>query len=332
MMKKMIENITIEKYKCFENLKLENLSRINIISGKNNVGKTALLEILYIINAGHYRLSLSTIAKNRNIEKKYFQKYIKDTEFFVIVDNSKYNFKVKNKKDLNEEEIKEKNKFNADYDEYICLFVNDDLHLFPLDTVKKEGNTEYQYINSSKPSNETLIKLYSKVQTLNLQQKFLEYLQILDSNIKWLEPYFFNDELVLRVTLENPEISLITSELGEGVNRYIEILASMLSIEAPYTVFKKTIFIDEIENGLHYSKLVEIAKTIIEISQEKDIQVFISTHDKDIIEAFAQASEEMEFKDISSIELYKDEKNIIHPIVMDYDNFIYGIEVGEDFR
>ncbi|NYT26968.1 MAG: AAA family ATPase [Candidatus Thiodubiliella endoseptemdiera] len=40
----MIENINIEHYKCFEEFKIEGLDRINIISGKNNVGKTALLE------------------------------------------------------------------------------------------------------------------------------------------------------------------------------------------------------------------------------------------------------------------------------------------------
>jgi AAA15 family ATPase/GTPase len=79
-------------------------------------------------------------------------------------------------------------------------------------------------------------------------------------------------------------------------------------------------------------KLLDIAKAIIEIVEKEDIQVFITTHDKETIEAFAKASKEVGFKDISSIELYKDEKNIIHPIVMDYDNIIYGIEMGEDFR
>ena len=327
----MLKNIEIIEYKCFKNFKLDGLSRINIISGKNNVGKTALLECLFIENDAVDN-AFDVIARNRNIKKKYFQNYIKEIKYSVIANDIEYNFKVKNKNDLNKREIEEKNKLNADYDEFVCSYRNGNLIFSPLVFAVMEEDSEYKYINSSKPSNEKLVKLYSKIQTKGLQHKFLTYLQLLDNNIKWLEPQLINDELVLRVNLQNPEISLITSELGEGVNRYIEILSSMLSIETQNNDYGKSIFIDEIENGIHYSKLLDIAKAIIEIAEKEDIQVFITTHDKETIEAFAKACEEKKFEDISLIELYKDEKNTIHPIVMNYDNLIYGIEMGEDFR
>jgi len=327
----MLENINIIDYKCFKDFKLNGLKRINIISGKNNVGKTALLEALFTEHVLPSS-SLSIIAKNRDIKEKYFQDYIKEIKYSVIANDLKYNFEVKNKKDLNKKEIEKKDKLNADYDDFHCTYYGKNLVLMPLNNISMIDDKEYKYINSSKPSNEKLVKLYSKIQTLGLQHKFLTYLQLLDTNIKWLEPQLINEELVLRVNLENPEISLITSELGEGVNRYIEILSSMLSIETQNNIWGKSIFIDEFENGLHYSKLFDIAKAIIEIAQKEDIQVFITTHDKETIEAFAKASEELSFKDISSIELYKDDENIIHPIVMDYDNIIDGIEMGEDFR
>ena len=44
----MINEIEIVEYKGFKNLKLDNLSQINIISGENNIGKTALLEALFL--------------------------------------------------------------------------------------------------------------------------------------------------------------------------------------------------------------------------------------------------------------------------------------------
>ncbi|HUO06399.1 MAG TPA: AAA family ATPase [Candidatus Binataceae bacterium] len=47
----MIEELTIQNFRCFETLKLKNLRRINIIVGRNAVGKTALLEALRM-NAG----------------------------------------------------------------------------------------------------------------------------------------------------------------------------------------------------------------------------------------------------------------------------------------
>jgi len=323
----MLKNIEIIDYKCFKDFKLNGLSQINIISGKNNVGKTALLEVLFIQN-GTPLNTLNVIAKNRNIKKEYYRKYLENVKYsFIDDDDLKHAFEVKNKKDLSKNEIEEKNKLNSDYDKFICGYYDDALALEPLENINMiDDDNKYKYINSSKPSNEKLVKLYSKIQTLGLQHKFLTYLQLLDNNIKWIEPQLINDELVLRVNLANPEISLITSELGEGVNRYIEILATLLSNSGG------SVFIDEIENGLHYSKLLDISKAIIEIADKEDIQVFITTHDKETIEAFAKASKEVGFKDISSIELYKNEENIIHPIVMNYENIIYGIEMGEDFR
>jgi len=45
----MLENINIIDYKYFKDFQIDGLNRINIISGKNNVGKTALLEALLLI-------------------------------------------------------------------------------------------------------------------------------------------------------------------------------------------------------------------------------------------------------------------------------------------
>ena len=43
-----IREIEISKFKCFNNFKSSKLARVNLIGGKNNVGKTAFLEGVYI--------------------------------------------------------------------------------------------------------------------------------------------------------------------------------------------------------------------------------------------------------------------------------------------
>jgi len=45
-----IKNIEIKKFKCFEDFKAEGFGRVNLIGGKNNVGKTAFMEAVYISN------------------------------------------------------------------------------------------------------------------------------------------------------------------------------------------------------------------------------------------------------------------------------------------
>ena len=44
----MYRSFTIKNFRCFDELTIEGMGRINLIAGKNNVGKTALLEALWV--------------------------------------------------------------------------------------------------------------------------------------------------------------------------------------------------------------------------------------------------------------------------------------------
>src|SRR5215203_1856315 len=44
----LLDSLEIKGYRCFEHLTIEKLGRVNLVVGKNNVGKTALLEALWI--------------------------------------------------------------------------------------------------------------------------------------------------------------------------------------------------------------------------------------------------------------------------------------------
>ena len=48
MQEHFLRNIEIIDFKCFKNFKAKDFKRVNLISGKNNVGKTAFMESLYI--------------------------------------------------------------------------------------------------------------------------------------------------------------------------------------------------------------------------------------------------------------------------------------------
>ncbi|MDY7012536.1 MAG: AAA family ATPase [Cyanobacteriota bacterium] len=44
----MATSFTVENFRCFKKLTVEPLDRINLIGGTNNVGKTTLLEAIYL--------------------------------------------------------------------------------------------------------------------------------------------------------------------------------------------------------------------------------------------------------------------------------------------
>lgn len=42
----VLDSFEIQRFKCFKNLRIEHLGHVNLIVGKNNVGKSTLLEAL----------------------------------------------------------------------------------------------------------------------------------------------------------------------------------------------------------------------------------------------------------------------------------------------
>jgi len=337
----MIEDIEIVEYKGFKNLKLENLSQINIISGENNIGKTVLLEAFFIYNDilslcnnfGEMLLldSFLFIAKTRDIKENRRKEYFKKINFAINSNKLKLDIKYKQIYEFNENEKEELKERKQDYKDFIVGYINDSLRLLPINDIFMDKIVSHNYIDSSKPTNKRLVELYSNIQSKGIQHKFLTYLKLLDSDIQWIEPQLLDDEMLLRLNLNNPERSLVSSELGEGTNRYIEILCTLLS-NSDGTILNGTVFIDEIENGIHYTKLYDIWKAILEIVEKEKIQLFVTTHNLESIEALNEASEAMNFDKISSIKLQKDKNNTIYPVIRNYSSFVATVDSGMDIR
>ena len=61
----MISSLTIEGYRCFEHFEMSGLGRVNLLVGKNNSGKTSVLEAIYLLMAQGEPLSLWHLLQNR---------------------------------------------------------------------------------------------------------------------------------------------------------------------------------------------------------------------------------------------------------------------------
>jgi len=59
--------------------------------------------------------------------------------------------------------------------------------------------------------------------------------------------------------------------------------------------------VDELEDGIHYSAFPSLARALIQIVSQTDVQLFITTHSGEIIDAFADAAEALSFPDIVAL-------------------------------
>ena len=67
----------------------------------------------------------------------------------------------------------------------------------------------------------------------------------------------------------------------------------------------KILFIDEIENGIHYSLFDEFWEIVLALSKDRNIQVFATTHSKECIESYSRVSQRLSDKDTVYFEMGK---------------------------
>jgi len=63
----MLNQLTIEHFRGFSLFKIDQLTRINLIVGKNNVGKTAILEALFLLSGPNNPSNALKIEQQRGI-------------------------------------------------------------------------------------------------------------------------------------------------------------------------------------------------------------------------------------------------------------------------
>src|SRR5437879_3639981 len=61
-----LPSLEIRNFRAFDHLQIESLGRVNLITGRNNVGKTSVLEAVYLYARGGGALSLHAILSSRD--------------------------------------------------------------------------------------------------------------------------------------------------------------------------------------------------------------------------------------------------------------------------
>ena len=57
----MLKHLKIRNFRIFKALEIDRLGRINLIAGKNNAGKTSLLEAVFLLaGAGNAQMAINT--------------------------------------------------------------------------------------------------------------------------------------------------------------------------------------------------------------------------------------------------------------------------------
>ncbi len=122
-----------------------------------------------------------------------------------------------------------------------------------------------------------------------LEEELNEHLNQFDSNIQSIS---FNANNQLKLKMRNIKEKLPLSVFGDGLMKYLHIVSTLIANNAT------TIYIDEVENGLHFSHMGLLLEKIIDfINNNKDgnLQVFMTTHSQEFVEILDKVIKEKNF-------------------------------------
>lgn len=362
----MYKNISIRNLRCYDNVSIDKLNRINLFVGKNNVGKTTLLEALLLLCARH-NPEISTVI---NVIRGFSFDYQNLNS--TMIPPWDYNFN--NQKDLKEIVIEgeytetglEKVVIRS-FEKTQSIFdsINGDIpkNLSASATISaissdlKTKVLEYETEDLNGP-----ILLHNSLNRNGIERDYNEikddrkvffrsskYVIDQKSLATNLEPFLKNGQEslidVLKIIDQKIERIFITYEnnapivyCGFSDNSAIPIVTIGDGISRLIGMFTEiyhmkngAYLIDEIENGFHYSVMDKIWLAIRKMAAESNVQVFATTHSRECAVAAQKAFGSIKYDDfyLHRLERIKGE---IKCITYDLETLESAIDLGLEFR
>jgi len=313
-MRKLLNFLEIENFRCFERLTVEKLGRVNLFVGKNSVGKTAVLEALWLLATHAAWPVIHKILYDRN-ELVIYNMPEQSTRSLQLEAVQSF-FPGRSKNSSKSFDIaysvmgSEKMVF---YFKLSLLNNGIDVGLktqdgtgradektsqFP-DLLRKEV-LEYNVIEQSKKSKCVFVPLkgltwqavssyWDDIALTDKEESIISCLKKIDKDATRFT--FKGDNMQDRVRYSVLKTDrfvdpLPLATMGEGIQRVFALALAMSASSG------KFLLIDEIETGLHHSVQAEIWRAVFKLAKEWDVQVFATTHSWDCIEAFQEAAAE----------------------------------------
>ena len=300
----MYKSIRIQNFRAFEDVTVEPLARVNLISGKNNAGKTTLMEALWISSGpSDLRIIPAINEFRRNIEPDSLDKFLSVFRMFDPENHIKFSV-------------------NGDWGESprklrIRLEDSDTVPMdgtLPNSAYGKNGNKRrivFRYTDDMGTESETSGDIHGESETLsavrsdpiergmpsavylsanpiiNLHRENARRFSKLrrdgkhgkiEDMLRRVEPRLssiFVDAVGgqprLFAEIKGYENPVPTALLGDGAIRILNLALAMADSSGG------ALMVDEIENGIHHSSMEPVWDGIDELSQEFDVQLFATT-------------------------------------------------------
>ena len=155
------------------------------------------------------------------------------------------------------------------------------------DHLLQATHEDFPLLSTSLPENGALPKIYFEQVNLSRKEKkqLIEDMKFLLPEIEDFEVRKIGGEDQLLVGMKGKDELMPISIFGESVTRATQILLEISKFRG------KRLMIDEIDTGIHYSRMKHFLKTIFQVAVKNEVQLFMTTHSLECQQAFAEVFE-----------------------------------------
>lgn len=304
-------SIKIQRFRQFRDVSIENLSRINLVAGINNSGKTTFLEAVKLLCSLNDTKEFMNLIRRRakaseeEVDMNWFLQQFPECIVSAVYNQTEVSLAIERE----QQEIEDMThylttaRFDVGFGETQW---SSEIHFFEKYPQRTEGVAQSicpsvfsSPFNGLEP--DLLRDCHGKSLREGSKELIIKFIQEnIDENITNIEHDDRGHFTVLHKKIEpNPDLTMF----GEGLQRVFKI--GLLFAGAKDGV----LIIDEFENAIHASLLHKVAALLYQLAVKFNVQVFISSHSKECIDAFA-ISDHIPAHEISAYSLIKNEAGL----------------------
>ena len=313
-----INSIEINQFRGIRQLTISNFSKINLIVGDNNSGKTTFLEAVQLLFAKSQLSSVKNIIKQRTVlnvsESSFYTSFIKmfnvnqesellDFDIYAVSNNGPIRFEMRGReRTISGEEALQMSTMSlgqkAHYKKESTV-VPETAKLFSGSIISQNGKKpiekDIHFTSLDNVSVGPVIK--REVQYIpsfghlryDLLKNFVdnpEYKKLAISILKQFDDSIVDicytkadDGCFLESIITADGINMPFSVYGDGVKKILYILNKL------FDATDSILLIDEIETGLHKNYYDRLFPVVFELAKKLNVQLFIATHSMEAIDA-----------------------------------------------
>lgn len=307
------KELRVDSYRCLSGIKLEHLSNINLFVGQNNSGKTSMLEAVYLLSQLN---DLSSFIELERLRGKFYDRF--DPRWFSRLLNTDIAISgvgIGNNASIEiAKEDPEAVKNRTDYLTTLKCYAkaggnnyNSELQLYnyqyPRFIYSKAAHLCPASLTSPYRNNDDLIK---KAHAMAVRDGYIQEIiqfirEELDSQVTDIQLTSYDNESRFFVTSSRYDKALDLTKYGEGMQRVFEISLLMGLCQ------NGILCVDEIDSAIHTGLLKPFALFINNLSERFNVQLFLSTHSKECIDAFSSVPEAR----LMAYQLFRNDKGAI---------------------